>query len=343
MKQNNPFTNQGMVFPLPLRRAALSAIVVSIIVSLLFVCSGYGATSTADAIPSYAGWTSIDPAKTRFIVVSDTQRTSHFEFWRERNDTERKLIMDEMVRREPAFLVHLGDLTTRGSSKKEWAEFDDLAKGLRDKKIPVFPVLGNHEYYGNNQRALQLYFSRFSHLEQRHWYSFTWKNIGFLMFDANLPSLGKNRMEQESRWYLEELQRFEKAEDIQFVIVCCHKPPYTNSRTIGPSPGLVQGFVDPFVRLRKTRLFFSGHSHSYQRFEVGGKFFIVTGGGGGPRHTLDLDPAKEPRDLYPGPELRFFHFCEIENQGNTLAFKIVRLQDDGNFAVDDPLVIRSLP
>ena len=91
---------------------------------LLFFLMIYGCVTVAlgsvqsQEMPTYAGFSEIDPAKNHFIVVGDTQATSQWEFWRERNDQERKLILDEFARREPAFVIHLGDLTTRGSSKK---------------------------------------------------------------------------------------------------------------------------------------------------------------------------------------------------------------------------------
>ena len=80
---------------------------------------------------------------------------------RERNDRERKLIIDEITKRKPAFVIHLGDLTARGSSKKHWQQFDDFHKGFREERIPCFPVLGNHELYGADKSALETYFKRF--------------------------------------------------------------------------------------------------------------------------------------------------------------------------------------
>jgi hypothetical protein len=136
--------------------------------------------------PFYAGFADIQATKTRFIIVGDTQRTSHWEFWRERNDRERRFIVDEITRREPAFVIHLGDLTTRGCSEKHWHEFDDMHEEFRKKKIPYFPILGNHEFYGSDKKALQNYFERFPHLHQRRWYTFTWKNVAMVMYDSNL-------------------------------------------------------------------------------------------------------------------------------------------------------------
>jgi hypothetical protein len=97
-------------------------------------------------------------------------------------------------------------------------------------------------------------------------------------------------------------------------------------------------FAEPFTRFRKTTLFFSGHSHSYERFQFRGKLFIVSGGGGGPRHKVYVDPAdRRYEDLFAGPELRFFHFCEIELSEGSLNFRVHRLESDGTFTIVDPL------
>jgi predicted phosphodiesterase len=294
----------------------------------------------AKKTPSCSGFLEINPSKNHFVLIGDTQGTSHWEFWRERNDRERKLIVDEITRREPAFVIHLGDLTTRGSSERHWEEFDDMHKEFRKKKIPYFPIFGNHEFYGDDKKALQNYFERFSYLDQRRWYSFTWNNVAMVMVDSNFSALTKEQIERQSQWYLNELEKFEKNTEIDFIIVCCHEPPFTNSRVVGPNKEVKVNFVDPFLRFQKARLFFSGHSHSYERFQMDGKFFIISGGGGGPRHKVIIDPRKRRyQDLFSGPELRFFHFCKIESRNDTLVFKVLRLESDGSFATIDPLII----
>lgn len=290
--------------------------------------------------PSYAGFAEIRSTRNSFMIAGDTQGTSHWEFWRERNDRERKLIVDEITRREPAFVIHLGDLTTRGSSLKHWQEFDDRHKEFREKKIPYFPVLGNHEFYGNDEKGQNHYFQRFPHLEKRRWYSFIWKHIGFLLLDSNFPSLTREQVGEQSRWYLGKLEEFQKGKEVDLIIVCCHQPPFTNSRMIRPNKEVEVNFADPFLQFQKTRLFFSGHSHSYERFQKKGRFFIVSGGGGGPRHELTIDPRKQrSQDLFTGPERRFFHFCEIKSDQDTLAHKVMRLEPDEAFAETDPFIL----
>ena len=287
--------------------------------------------------PSYAGFADIRATKNCFIIVGDTQGTSHWEFWRERKHRERTFIIDEITKHEPAFVIHLGDLTTRGSSEKHWQEFDDRHKELRKMKIPYFPILGNHEFYGNDKKAQQNYFKRFPYLEKRRWYSFAWKNVGFILVDSNFSSLTKEQVEEQSKWYLGELERLNRDERVSFIIVCCHQPPFTNSRVVRPSEKVKVYSADPFLQFRKTCLFFSGHSHSYERFQRKDKYFIVSGGGGGPRHKVSIDPTKRRyQDLYWGPDLRFFHFCEIESRDGALVFRVLRLETDETFSVVDP-------
>jgi predicted phosphodiesterase len=289
---------------------------------------------------SYAGFSEMNPRRNHFILVGDTQSTSHWEFWRERNDTERKLIMNEITRRDPAFVIHLGDLTTRGSSKQHWQNFDEMHKEFREKKIPYFPVLGNHEFYGNDTTALEYYFERFPHLERKRWYSFSWKNVGNIIVDSNFRTMTKGQIETQSRWYQSELVRFDSDDTIDSFIVCCHAPPFTNSKVIRANKKSEQYFADYYIQSRKGAFFFSGHAHTYERFREGGKSFIVSGGGGGPRHRVSVDSEKQRyKDFFNGPELRFFHFCEIEVRDKDFAFKAVGLEKDGTFSTADTLIV----
>ena len=216
-----------------------------------------------------------------------------------------------------------------------------MHKEFRKKKIPYFPILGNHEFYGNDKKALENYFGRFPHLGQRRWYSFTWENVGLV--HGGLKFLEINRRAKGAAVpvvFEPSLKNSKRTTDIDFIIVCCHEPPFTNSRVVRPNKEVKVNFADPFLRFQKTRLFFSGHSHSYERFQMNGKFFIVSGGGGGPRHKVMIDPRKRRnQDFFPGPERRFFHFCQIENHQDTLVFRVVRLESDETFTDIDPFII----
>jgi 3',5'-cyclic AMP phosphodiesterase CpdA len=302
-----------------------------------FLLSQPAAGSQKDLPPAcYAGFGEINPGKNSFLVVGDTQSTSRWEFWRERNQTEREQIATEIAERNPAFVLHLGDLTRRGSSEKHWQEFDRLHQSAREKRIPYFPIPGNHELYGNDAKALENYFRRFPHLEEKRWYSFSWKNVALIMTDSNFSSLTEEENERQVKWYRAEMERFEEETGIDHVIACSHEPPFTNSRVVGPNKKVQKQFAEPFLRYRKTRFFLSGHSHSYERFPVQDKMFVASGGGGGPRHKVSTDPRKRSfQDFFDGLELRFFHFCEIELQEKGLLFRVWRLEPDGTLTLAD--------
>jgi hypothetical protein len=286
--------------------------------------------------PAYAGFEAIHAEKNRFIIVGDTQSTSHWEFWRERNERQRQVLLDEILRRDPAFILHLGDLTTRGSSLKHWWRFDALHAPLRERNIPYFPVLGNHEFYGNDRKALRYFFGRFPHLEERRWYSFSWRNLAFILLDSNFDTLSPLEHATMVSWYATELERFEDDPAVDFVIVCSHKPPFTNSRVVSACKKTRWRFAAPFLRSRKTRFYFSGHSHTYERFPFRDKHFVVSGGGGGPRHRVAIHPRRRYPDVFAGPALRFFHACEME-LGGGLSFRVIRLEPEGTFGIVDPL------
>jgi 3',5'-cyclic AMP phosphodiesterase CpdA len=314
-----------------------------IIVSLGGGCAYVQPRSESEEIISYAGFAEIDLSKNSFLLVGDTRDPSLWEFWSEKTEKVHKLLVEEMARLDPAFIVILGDLTANGSSRKEWQGFDYLNATLREKRIPYFPILGNHEVSGNVEVALQNYFQRFSYLDYKRWYSFTWKNVGFIMVDSNFSTLTQEENELQAQWYLNELERFDKDERLDYVIVCCHEPPFTNIKR-GPNRKAKMYFADPFLRFKKTCLFFSGHTHSYERFQFAGKFFIVSGGGGAPRYKVMTDPTKRRYDdLFSGSELRFFHFCRIESRDGVLFYKVLRLEANDTFAIVDPLTIQPGP
>jgi len=131
------------------------------------------------------------------------------------------------------------------------------------------------------------------------------------------------------------LERDQRADHI---IVACHHPPFTNSRVVSPSEESRARFAEPFLRFNKIRLFFSGHAHAYERFQVEGKQFVVSGGGGGPRHSVRANLERGLfQDAFNGPELRFFHFCQVASHGRALAFEVLQLRPDESFGAVDSL------
>lgn len=278
----------------------------------------------------------------RFAVVSDLQRTSRAEVWRESNRDERERVLREIARERPDFVTVLGDLVFRGSAAAEWEELDRVCAPLREARLPVLPVLGNHEYWVSRRGALPRFFARFPHLEKRHWYSVPYGPLGLVFLDSNLRWLPAAQWQEQLEWYERELLRLDEDPTVRGVVVFLHHPPYTNS-TVTPDERHVQRFfVPPFVRAGKTLAMVSGHVHSYERFQREGKAFIVSGGGGGPRVRLATGARRRHQDdLFAGPPVRPFHFMMISVGEDGLEVEVKGLEKKGSeFQLIDSFVLR---
>ena len=272
------------------------------------------------AVPEFSGEVVLRSG--RFAVVSDFQKTSRAELWRERNRDERRLIVARIAQEAPDFLIILGDLVFSGSSPAHWAEFDELTAPLRDAGVPILPVLGNHEYWMSPRRALPAFFTRFPHLRGRHWYSLPYGGMELLFLDSNRRWLTPARWEEQLAWYRDELTRVDGDPAVRGALVMLHHPPYTNSTVTSDERHVQRAFVPPFAGAAKTLGMFSGHVHSYERFERDGKTFCVTGGGGGPRVRLASGTRRRHADdLFAGPPVRMFHYLLCERAPRGLAIE----------------------
>ncbi|MEO8430039.1 MAG: metallophosphoesterase [Acidobacteriota bacterium] len=245
----------------------------------------------------------------RFAAVGDLQRTSRAEVWRETNDRERERILRSIAEEAPDFVALLGDLVFRGSSAGEWSRFDALAAPLREARIPVVPILGNHEYWLARGPALRNFFARFPALGGRHWHEARYGPLAVIALDSNLRFLAPAAWEEQRKWFTASLEAADADPAVRGVVALVHHPPYTNSTVTRDELHVQRAFVPPFERSRKAVAMLSGHVHSYERFSRSGKTYIVAGGGGGPRSRLAAgDRRRHGDDLFEGPAIRHFHY-----------------------------------
>jgi Icc-related predicted phosphoesterase len=276
----------------------------------------------------------IREGRSHFILVGDTQRTSPLEF-RESNDRERRLVLDRIAGEDPAFLLILGDLVFQGDSERHWAWFDDDTAGIRERRIPVYPLFGNHEYFGDNRIASERVFARFPHLGGRRWNLIRFRSVAAILLDSNFSDLSPEEAALQDRWYRATLQSLDRDAAVRWAIVCCHHPPYTNSTGVSDDTEVQRRFASPFFGSPKARLFVSGHAHAYERFEKEGRTFVVSGGGGGPRQKLETARPRH-RDLYEGGPIREFHYCRVDvEEGGALRVRMIRLGAGDRWEVGD--------
>jgi len=269
------------------------------------------------AVPAYRDLDSNLAGTAPFAVIGDTQETLFWErlIGRESNNAERRRLFDRLEALHPAFLVIAGDLTSYGSAEGHWRYFDGLTAGLRSLGVPVLPVFGNHDYFGNNTAAQRNFAARFTQVRTDHWYLRSYGALAMIFLDANRDALGKDRWTRQQLWYEQVLDSLETDPAVRGVLVFDHQPPWTNGTQTHDDRNVLDFFVPRFVLKHKTLALISGHTHSWEHFTMDTKHLLVSGGGGGPRVELKR-PERHP-DLAHcgpercGPERRPYHFLWI--------------------------------
>ena len=244
----------------------------------------------------------------RFAIVGDLQPISRLEVWRQSNVQAGRQLIDQIVAECPDFLAIVGDLVLWGASAAAWATFDELALPLWQARVPILPLLGNHDYGLARHAGLTHFFTRFPQLDRRHWFSTTYGPLGLIFLDSNVRRLPAAHWDVQDRWYRQELARFERMPSIRGVLVLLHHPPYTNSTLVADSRAVQRTFVPLFLQSPKTLAMVAGHVHSYERYIRAGKTFLVTGGGGPCMRLASGRRRRHDDDCFAGPPLRGFHF-----------------------------------
>ena len=279
-------------------------------------------------------------------LVGDLQRTTVWELMigREQNDAERKKIISEIALEEPAALILLGDMVSNGSDINEWNYLSDLLKPVLNENIPVIPVLGNHEYWGNKSSALYNAMEAFPVFRKSHWYIKKYGEIVFIILDSNRDDLLKNAWANEIEWFENKLKYYDSDPSVRGIIVCLHHPPYTNSIVTGDNIYVQEAFIQPFLNSQKTMAMISGHAHTYERFKKKGKMFIVSGGGGGPRVLLKTG-LNIHKDLVNLPSLRPFNYLllYIKPDGVEITARGLDKGSSNFYNIDDFSILYNYP
>jgi 3',5'-cyclic AMP phosphodiesterase CpdA len=223
----------------------------------------------------------------------------------------RQTLVQAIAQSDPAFISFGGDIVYDGDNADDWKVWDSETAVWREKKIPVYPALGNHELHGNEKVALGNYFERFPDLKNNRYYSVRAANTLLLTLDSSLDEISG----PQGRWLSQKLD--DLPGDVDFVFVVMHHPPYTSSSDFkmfggghsarGQEKELARTLEARQQNLRARIIVFSGHVHNYERHEHGGVTYFVTGGGGA--HPYAIERAVE--DPFQSKDVNY-HYLQVE-------------------------------
>lgn len=260
----------------------------------------------------------------RFVAYGDT-RFHNPQDTGAANPTVRVALVRAIADANPAFVCFTGDIVYNGDDADDWKTWDSETSIWREKGIPIFPALGNHDLHGEPSVALANYFRRFPDLQNRRYYSVRASNALVLVLDSALDETSG----PQGQWLTSELDHIPPKVD--FVFIMLHHPPYTSSSdekkyggghsSRSPEHMLAKMLEDRQANTRARFVVFSGHVHNYERHEHGGVTYFVSGGGGA--HAYPIERA--PEDPFQSKEINY-HYLLVEVDQQQLKVTMNRLQ-----------------
>ena len=250
----------------------------------------------------------------RFVAYGDTR-------FHDPKDTEaanppvRVALVQAIAEAHPAFVCFTGDIVYNGNDVNDWKTWDTETSIWRDKNIPIYPALGNHDLHGDEKVALANYFQRFPDLKNSRYYSVRAANTLVLVLDSALGEISG----PQGAWLATKLDNI--SSDVDFVFIMFHHPPYTSSSDAkmyggGHSARSTEQLLAKMLEERQAHtrarfVVFSGHVHNYERHEHGGVTYFVSGGGAA--HAYPIERA--PDDPFQSKEVNYHYLLvEVDHQ-----------------------------
>ena len=260
----------------------------------------------------------------RFVAYGDTR-------FHDPTDTDaanpavRVALVKAIADVNPAYVCFTGDIVYNGYDVNDWKIWDSETSVWRDKNIPIYPALGNHDLHGDPNIALGNYFQRFPKLKNSRYYSVRAANTLTLVLDSSLDESSG----PQGQWLVNKLDTLPS--DVDFVFLMFHHPPYTSSSDDKKYGGghsarsteqqLAKMLENRQPHTRARFVVFSGHVHNYERHEHGGVLYFVSGGGGA--HAYPIERASD--DPFQSKQINY-HYLLVEVDHQQLKVTMNRME-----------------
>jgi hypothetical protein len=274
-----------------------------------------------------------------FVVYGDTRFTNWQLARNASSPWARQALVQKIASEHPEALFITGDIPFRGADFADYKIFKSETKAWAAAHLPVFPILGNHEFYERDfipseRRGLENWWRVFPNLQARRWYSVEiGSQIYVLCLDSNCGALRQGTPQRA--WLRQQLAQL--PDSVQYVFCLLHHDrigDYLEGHT-GAARLEANGELDSYLEHEQQRLHarivvISGHVHNYGRFERNGVIYIISGGGGA--HPVFFrrraDDRFRGKDLtYMGKALPNYNFVRFEHSAEGLTAVVERISN----------------
>jgi hypothetical protein len=275
--------------------------------------------------PSFAVKDSDLPKDFSIVVYGDMRFTNPADT-SAANPEARRALVAKIAELHPDALILTGDVPYRGTFAADYDEYKLETKAWRDEQLRVYPALGNHEFGGKGaEDPLRNWWSAFPELKDRRWYSVA---LGSRVYVICLDSDADLIPGSPQRGWLED-QISHLSKKVQFVFIALHHPPVADIQTLievnhNPRPNEIalRDYLSSIAPKAHARFIVTaGHIHNYERAEVDGVTYLVSGGGGAHPYPV----VRTPQDKYQATDFPNFHYILFQLDGRTLKATMFRL------------------
>lgn len=247
------------------------------------------------------------------------------------NNTIQNTIGSLMYNEQCDFGVVTGDVDQGLGNNYDGVYFNVYKDIL--KNYCHFTAIGNHDtYYDNANTYLDAFYLPTNNPQSsERYYSFIWGNAKFICLDSNIPyTTGTDQY----NWLVDELM----CRDQQWLFVFFHHPPWTNAWSADyflpfSEYFLYQGNVDmrtelvPLFEQYDVDFVLNGHSHCYQRGELNGVKYVISGAAGA--STLDFNTNSNSPNI--DTEIYTNQYVKFNMLGDTAYYLCI---DDSGTVID---------
>ncbi|MHA1752057.1 MAG: metallophosphoesterase [Candidatus Helarchaeota archaeon] len=256
-----------------------------------------------------------------FNVVGDT-RPDFFGY------SAQRIIMKKMIETNPNFILNIGDIVLAPNREDHWQRFfDSIDINDYASTHPYMCSIGNHETieYAPDYGHRFEYFMNYTHND--FYYAFNYSNTCFFALDINTETyINRNGISQaELDWLNETLFKANASKNINWIIGYWHYPAYASAGKYK----VVQEII-PLLERYKVDVVFNGHIHYYERLNVNGTHYIITGGGGAELEAMAYN-------THPNSAIirSVYEFCHVEINNTRLTIHAI----DQNGVIFDSLTL----
>lgn len=236
------------------------------------------------------------------------------------------------------FFINMGDLVDNGQDHYQWNAWFDVV-GDMIARIPVVPLLGNHETYDKDWkvRMPEAYLHLFAlpridrEKYQNQFYSFDYGDVHFVVLNTQSQELADfepSLDEDEVAWFKEDMAKTTK----KWKIVLMHKDPLQYGFANRPQPR-EEGFspegrlwmplfdqygVDAVLSAHLHTYRDRGHIRNFQRDESG-PLYLITGVAGNVQYPGLW--KQHSLDEYVAPQPETDNYMTLEATDNSLTFR----------------------